>query len=271
MASYRGLFERMDPPFAEFDPALLGDGFRDELATTSRLWTSTGYAQGIAAYLNFFLLTDFIVTHDAAHPPRFASFRSMADSFYQTDLFIRDVTDSGRRATGGISNPLVRRQLGAVMARHARLSIPPWMMTYFGYQLLECVEHVTRASDADRQRHLSYMSKALRIMGIPFSDDRATMVEFARDVERRHAGTSPDLEKHARNILVIGEMVGVSSDRDAVLGSLPEATRAVFAPIHPRVRPSWPRRWTCRILGRFLVPKAIGDPRHAEPWREAEA
>jgi hypothetical protein len=269
MPSYEEVFHGLDPPYPAFDASILGDGFPDELATASRLWTSTGYAQGIAAYLNFFLLTDFIVTHDAAHPPRFASFRSMADSFYQTDLFIRDVTDSGKEPTGGISNPRVRRQLGAVMARHARLAIPPWMMTYFGYQLLECVEDETRASADDRQRHLSYMAKALRIMGIPFSDERATMVSFARDVERRHAGPSPRLEEHAANILTLGEMVGVSSRRDRILGSLPEATRAVFAPIHGRVRPSLPKRAACRILGKFLVPKAIGAPRHAVPWADA--
>ena len=62
-------------------------------------WTpsDSGHRPGIGAYLNFFLLRDFIVTHDTAHPPRFKSFRSMADSFYQTDLFIREVTDSGRK------------------------------------------------------------------------------------------------------------------------------------------------------------------------------
>ena len=69
------------------------------------------------------------------------------------------------------------------MARHQRLAIPLWMMTYFGYQLLECVEQATEASPEDCRRHLSYMAKALRIMGVPFSDDRERMIAFARDAE----------------------------------------------------------------------------------------
>ena len=106
--TYQEVFEELDPPFEDWDDSLLTDDFGAELQTASRLWVSTGYGQGIAAYLNFFLLTDFIVTHDEAHPPRFMSFKSMADSFYQTDLFIRDVTDSGKEPNGGISNPKVR-------------------------------------------------------------------------------------------------------------------------------------------------------------------
>jgi hypothetical protein len=92
------------------------------------------------------------------------------------------------------------------------------------------------------------------------------MVAFARDVERHHAGPSPNLEKHARNILLLGEMVAVPSDRRSVFAALPEATRAVFAPVHARVRPALPTRLCCRVLGRFLVPKAIGAPRTAVPW-----
>jgi len=266
---YAELFDRLDPPFSSFDEGLLGADFAAELRVASRLWVETGYGQGIAAYLNFFLLTDFIVTHDEAHPPRFASFKSMADSFYRTDLFIRDVTDSGKEPTGGISNPKVRGLLKGIMQRHARLSIPPWMMTYFGYQLSEAVEHETRPVAADRQRHLSYMSKALRLMGLRFSDDRARMVAFARDVERVHAGSSPNLAKHARNILLLGEMVGVSSDRETILAMLPEHTRAVYAPLHDRLRPGLLKRRFARIAGRVLVPQAIGTAREAVPWAGA--
>jgi hypothetical protein len=154
------------------------------------------------------------------------------------------------------------------MERHQRLSIPPWMMTYFGYQLLECVEQATAASPEECQRHLSYMAKALRIMGIPFSDSREKMVAFARDIERHHAGTSPNLEKHARNILVLGEMVGVSSDCETILSMLPEATRKIYAPIHSRVRPGFLKRHFSRVAGRFLIPQAIGKPRKAVPWME---
>jgi hypothetical protein len=46
---------------------------------------------------------------------------------------------------------------------------------------------------------------------------------------------------------------------------LPEATRAVFAEIYRRVRPALPRRLAARILGRLMMPQAIGAPRQAVP------
>src|SRR5262245_51158974 len=95
------------PPFAAFDPQVLGPEFPAELRTVSELWFRCGYGPGIAAYLNFFLLREFIVLHDSAKAARFASWKAMAKSFYETDLFIRAVTDSGREATGGISSPSV--------------------------------------------------------------------------------------------------------------------------------------------------------------------
>lgn len=262
------LLSRMEPPFAG-DPgdAALGPGFARELAVTARLWFRSGYAQGIGAYLNFFLLSEFIETHDRAYPPRFANMRSMARSFYQTDLFVRRVTDSGVEPSGGISNPAVRRSLRAIMHRHARLSIPPWMMTYFGFQLLEAVEHeCAPVADQERRLHLAYMAKAFRIMGIPFSADRELMEEYARCVEARHAGRSADLERHARNILMIGEMLGVSSDADRITAMLPDATRVVYAPIHARVRPGPVRRRILRAAGRLLMKRALGEPREAVPW-----
>lgn len=267
MADYLQLFEQLDPPFEEFDRAtMLGDEFAEELATTSRLWFQSGYGQGIAAYLNFFLLRDFIETHDRASPPRFASFKSMAQSFYRTDLFVRDVTDSGQKPTGGISSKSVRDELHGIMARHRRLNIPLWMMTYFGFQLLECVDHQSSAvSDEERRLHLNYMAKAFRIMGIPFSEDRALMERYCRAVEVAHAGSSDHLEKHARNILALGEMVGVSSERENILAMLPEATRQVFEPLHAKVRPGFFRRLFYRVAGRLLMPRAIGEPRKAVP------
>src|ERR1043166_1706901 len=89
------LFLSFDPPYERFDNSMLGPEFAAELDLVSRLWFRCGYRPGIAAYLNFFLLKEFIRTHDTNFPPRFRTLRSMADSFYQTDLFIREVTDSG--------------------------------------------------------------------------------------------------------------------------------------------------------------------------------
>lgn len=268
---YRQLFERFDPPFERFEDSVLGACFPAELALTSRLWFRTGYRPGIAAYLNFFLLKDFIETHDTAYPPRFASFRSMADSFYRTDLFIREVTDSGKAPTGGISNPGVREALTQLRRRHERLSIPFWMMTYFGFQLLEAVElQSVPISAAERALHLAYMAKTYRLMGIPFSEDRASLEQFARGVERGHAGASPHLERHTRHILRLGEMVGVSARSEHLLPLLPEATREVFLTIHERVQPGLFTRLACRGAGRLLMKRAVGQPRTAIPFQGAQ-
>jgi hypothetical protein len=269
MADYLEAFRAMDAPSPGFERSFLGTDFAEELAVTSRLWFRTGYGQGIAAYLNFFLLKDFIVTHDEAHAPRFATFQSMARSFHRTDLFVREVTDSGREPSGGISNGSVRRMLRGIMVRHERLAIPPWMMTYFGYQLCEAVEQQCEASSAECGMHLRYMAKAFRLMGIPFSDRRELMAGFARAVEEAHAGPSPQLERHARHILVLGEMVGVSSHPARICTMLPAATRAVFLPIAAKVRPGAARRLFSRLAGRMLVPRALGKPRPAVPVEEA--
>jgi hypothetical protein len=266
MADYMEIYRELEAPDEGFDRAALGGEFAEELAVVSRLWFACGYRPGITAYLNFFLLREFIVTHDAAYPPRFQSFRSMADSFYQTDVFIRDVTDSGSVATGGISSPRVRRALRGIMKRHERLAIPRWMMTYFGFSLLENVEkQCAPVSDDEKRRHLAYMSKTYRIMGLPFPARRDRLEEFGRRVESAHAGPSPHVERHARNILLLGEMVGVPSRYDAIAGMLPEGTRAVFAEIYPRVRPGFVRRTAARAAGRLWMRRARGRPRTAVP------
>lgn len=263
---YMHWFERMDPPYASFSQADLGPAFADELDTVSRMWFACGYRPGVGAYLNFFLMRDFIDTHDAAVPGRFASFRTMAQSFYRTDLFIREVTDSGAKPTGGISSPKVRQLLRGMMARHARVAIPDWMMTCFGFSLVENVEkQVSGFTDRERQLHLDYMARTFRIMGIPFSADRALMERFTRAVEAAHAGPSADLERHARNILVLGEMVGVSSRLPEIGRMLPAATREAFERIYPRVRPGLVRRSIARAFGRLVMKRAIGAPRKAVP------
>lgn len=109
------------------------------------------------------------------------------------------------------------------------------------------------------------MARAYRIMGLRFSAAREAMEAFARLVEREHAGTSPNLERHARNILVVGEMVGVRSDLGHVGPMLPEPTRSVFETIYARVRPAWPMRVAARAMGRVAMRRAIGKPRKAVP------
>src|ERR1044071_4268608 len=98
------LFRSFDPPYEGFDNSMLGPEFAAELDLVSRLWFRCGYRPGIAAYLNFFLLTEYIQTHDPTYPPSSSTLPSMADPFYQTDLFIREATDPGAVPSGRISS-----------------------------------------------------------------------------------------------------------------------------------------------------------------------
>jgi hypothetical protein len=263
---YLEIYRRLDPPYETFDRSMLGAEFAAELDLVSRLWFRCGYRPGIGAYLNFFLLRDFITTHDANFPPRFASLKSMAESFYRTDLFIRDVTDSGAQRTGGISSAKVRAMLQAIQKRHVKVKIPPWMQTYFGFSLLENVEkQCAPLTDEEKRLHLAYMSKAYRIMGLRFSQNRAELERFARAIEAEQATITAAVPRHSENILRIGEMIGVASNADSILPMLPERTRSVFEPLYARVRPSALRALWCRVLGKLLMPKAIGAPRRAVP------
>lgn len=261
------LFARIDRPLPVITADCLGADFVQQLRTTSGLWFRCGYRPGIAAYLGFFLLRDFVVLHDERAPARFATLQAMAKSFYETDLFIRAVTDSGREPTGGISSPRVRALLRQIMARHEAARIPDWAMTWFGWTLFENVERqCAPLTEEQRRLHLAYMTTTYRMMGVPFSTDRALMTAFARAVEVQYAGGAPQLEKHARAILRIGEMIGVSSAPESLLPMLPDATRELFAPMAKRVRPGAMQRAWLRVLGRVVVPRAVGATRVAEPF-----
>jgi hypothetical protein len=268
MSGYLELYRRFDPPFDRFDDAMLGPEFPAELELVSRLWFKCGYRPGIGAYLNFFLLRDFITTHDTNYPPRFRSFKSMARSFYETDLFIREVTDSGATPSGGLSNPRVRELLKQIQERHQKVRIPEWMQSYFGFSLVENVEkQCAPLTEEEKRLHLSYMSKTFRIMGFGFSDRRPLMEEFCRGIEEEQAAITGNVPRHSRHILVLGEMVGVRSSPESILPMLPSKTREVFEPLYPKVRPGLPRRLWARLLGRLLMPQALGEPRRAVPWK----
>ena len=63
----------------------------------------------------------------------------------------------------------------------------------------------------------------------------------------------------------LGEMIDVSSGPGSILPMLPPKTRSVFEPLYPKLRPGWLRcRWN-RLLGKLLIPKAVGAPRKAVP------
>jgi hypothetical protein len=98
-------------------------------------------------------------------------------------------------------------------------------------------------------------------MGLRFSENRRQLEQFARLIEQEQAAITPRVAEHSRSILRIGEMIGVSSGAESVLPMLPAATRAVFMPLHARVRPGPVRRWWSRLIGRLLLPKAVGPRR----------
>ena len=109
------------------------------------------------------------------------------------------------------------------------------------------------------------MCKAYRIMGIAFSQDREAMEKFARLIEAEQAAVTANVPRHARHILRLAEMIGVSSAPDSVLAMLPPVTRAAFEPLYAEVRPGPVQRLWSRLLGRLLMPKAVGEPRRAVP------
>jgi hypothetical protein len=139
------------------------------------------------------------------------------------------------------------------------------MLTYFGFNVVEMAEKQRPLSAEEKRLHLAYISKVFRIMGVAFTENRDDLERFARQVEERHAAVIEDAPKLLRYVLCVAEMVGVSSGPKSVLRMLPPRVRAVFEPVYPKVRPGPFRRTAYRLLGRFLLPRAVGEPRSAAP------
>ena len=97
------------------------------------------------------------------------------------------------------------------------------------------------------------------------SEQRDLMEAFSRAIEAEQAAITENVPKHSVNILRMGEMIGVASGPDSILPMLPPSTRAVFEPLYPSVRPNLPRRLWSQLLGKLLMPKAVGAPRKAVP------
>jgi hypothetical protein len=244
---------------------MLGPEFARELDLVSRLWFRCGYRPGIGVTLNFLLLGEFVALHQAKYPSRFPSLRAMMDAFHRIDLFVRAVTDSGTQASGGISSAHVRGILKGIRQRHGRSGIPGWMLTYFGFNVVEMAEKQCPLSEEEKRLHLAYIGKVFRIMGVAFTEDRDELERFARQVEERHAAVIEDAPKLLHYVLCIAEMAGVSSGPQSILRMLPLKVRAAFEPVYPNVRPGPVRRIAYRLLGRFLLPRAVGEPRRVVP------
>jgi len=270
-SSHESLFAELDPPYDTPSEDDLRDGFPQELELVSRLWFATGHRPTVAAFLNLELLCELSLTRDRTFPRRFQSFRSLRRSFLEADRLLRDVTDSGKKATGGISSDDVRTRLAFVADRLRRTPIEGWMPTYFAFSLVECVERAAPEVTAEERRlHLAYLAKAFRLMGVSFSNRRETMQQFARQVEAAYTGRSPALERHARNVLLLGEALGVPAEFRELAPLLAEGPRRLFREIYPEVRPDPWQRHLARASGRFLVSPAASEPRRAvqaTDWR----
>lgn len=265
LESFLQIHQRFDPPYEHFDNTMLGPEFARELNLVSRLWFRCGYRPGIGVTLNFLLLGEFVALHQAKYPSRFPSLRAMMDAFHRIDLFVRAVTDSGTQASGGISSAHVRGILKGIRQRHGRSGIPGWMLTYFGFNVVEMAEKQCPLSEEEKRLHLAYIGKVFRIMGVAFTENRDELERFARQVEERHAAVIEDAPKLLHYVLCIAEMAGVSSGPQSILRMLPPKVRAAFEPVYPNVRPGPVRRAAYRLLGRLLLPRAVGEPRSIVP------
>jgi hypothetical protein len=268
---YEKLFRAMDPPHDAPPEEGLRAGVSKELELVSRLWFESGHRAGIAAHLSLALLCELILTHDREFPHRFRSRRSLRRAFSETDRVLREVTDSGKRPTGGISAPEIRTRLSFLSDRHRRATFPKWMTTYFAFSYVESAERASPGiSDDERRTHLNYMAKAFRIMGVAFSPNRSLMEEFSRQVELAHTGRSPKLERYVRDLLLLAEMLRVSSEYHRLAPLLPELPRILFRQIYPQVQPAPWKSTLARASGRFLTKGTLGERRRAvqaTAWR----
>jgi len=197
MAQYRRLigtsrdyvprtFRTFDPPYEGFDNGMLGAQFPSN-STSS---VACGFAAGTARDWRLPELLPAARLHRDTRHQLPASLQDPAlDGRFvlSTDLFIREVTDSG-------PSPAAHFERKSARAAAANPAAPRknqdscWMQTYFGFSLVENVEKHCAPLSADEKRlHLAYMAKAYRIMGIRFSAKRNDLERFARLIEAEQA------------------------------------------------------------------------------------
>lgn len=248
----QALYARLDPPLAREAAGAFAPRERE---AARHLWRAGSYRCGITAYLTFFLLGDFLAHARQARPRRFDALLPFARSFDYTDRFIKQITDSGRRPSGGLDSPAVVDLLRRIQAAHDRIRVPHWMMVHFGFTLLEQLERDLDAQDPDLlHHHLGYMARAYRTMGIPFSADRALMETLCRDIEHRFARWEPAAGPCGRRLLFLGQLVGVSPREGELAPLLPEAVRPLFRAHYAEMRPGPLARTAGSVLGTALYP-----------------
>jgi hypothetical protein len=248
----QALYARLNPPLAREDAGPVDPRERE---AARYLWRAGSYRCGITAYLTFFLLGDFLAHARQARPRRFDALLPFARSFDFTDRFIKQVTDSGRRPSGGLDSPSVIDLLRRIQAAHDRIRVPHWMMVHFGFTLMEQLERDLDVQDPDLLRHhLGYMARAYRTMGLPFSTDRALMETLCRGIEHRFARWEPAAGPCGRRLLFLGQLVGVAPQERELAPLLPEPVRPLFRAHYAEMRPGALTRAAGGLLGTALSP-----------------
>ncbi|HKJ70368.1 MAG TPA: hypothetical protein VKA55_01255 [Gammaproteobacteria bacterium] len=256
------LYEGLEPPLEGASPEPPDPRDREAAAF---LWKAGGYRCGITAYAVFFLLGDFVAHARRMRPRRFGSLVPFARSFDFTDRFIKRVTDSGRRP-GGLADPEVVRLLRRIQAAHDRIRVPHWMMVHFGFTLVEQLERDLGETDPELlRRHLRYMARLFRSMGLPFAADRELMAALCRGIERERLRWEPCAGPYGRRLLFLGQAVGVRPDREELAGLLPETVRPLFRARFEEMRPGPAARVLARVVGALVYPaRRWRNPRPGE-------
>ena len=256
------LYVHMLPAYTRVE---FGPEYAKELEATRYIWKEGSYRAGITVHIMFFLLGDLLEAGARDRPERFGRLRQFARSFDFTDVFIKQVTASGRgRARGdGLGSAEVQGLLKGIQRIHDDIDIPHWMMTYFGFALLEQVEEdIGTLSEAVKQYHLQYMTRVYRSMGIPFSDDRELMVDFCREVEREYYRYTPLAAEYTRRLIFLGLITGVPATRECLAATLPDTLRAAFETRYEQLRPGAAALVLGKLLGLLYYPyRRFRNPR----------
>lgn len=257
-----GLYAHMLPAYTRIE---FGAEYAKELEATRYIWKKGSYRAGITVHIMFFLLGDLVEAGARDRPERFGRLGKFARSFDFTDVFIKRVTASGRgRAQAeGLASAEVQGLLKGIQRLHDDIDIPHWMMTYFGFALLEQVEDdIGTLSETAKQYHLQYMMRVYRTMGIPFSDDRDLMVDFCREVEREYYRFTPLAVEYSRRLIFLGLITGVPAKREWLAATLPGTLREAFESRYEQLRPSAVALALGKLLGLLYYPyRRFRNPR----------
>ena len=250
------LFSQLSPPIEnpEFDGV-----YQDELQTTQYIWKIGSYRCGITVHIIFFFMAPgFVEKAKNVRPQRFGNLIKFANSFDFTDIFIKQVTASGRgKARGiGLQDPNIQRMLKNIQQMHDRHNISHIDMVHFGYRLMQQLESdIGHLTEEQKQLHLQYMSRVYRTMGIPFSADRELLETLCEAIEEKHATFTDVTAEYCQRLLFLGLTVGVPCDKQSLAKSLPQHIRPLFETHYDQLKPGTGWRILGNILNFVLYPR----------------